>query len=388
MKQTPEEIKQTEGQAGNKPTMESEPDKQAVKDDTSVKNQVAENIPGEQPAKGDTTTEKQATESEPEKEPVKSNTPTEKQAADSEPDEQAVKSETSTEKQAAKDDAPTEKQAEKERPKGGRQTAPGIQDPRKASPKEDLKIEDSLELATMSRKERRAVKKNRYKETTSGMTKTQKFQYFLYAYKMEILLPFMVLICVGLIAFAFLRNRRPVALSYAVVNCEDLDVLDTSAIDEDYMNYYGFDNKYQLSSVLDLNYDLNTSSSETVKDGESGNYIAFPTLCRENYYDVIITNRAGLEYLSYNSIIYPIDEALSADLYSLFSAEYKDRFSSSFDYTGKSMSYAIDISDTDFAKSLNTGYDDIYICFPGNSEDNQTNVKRLCKFIFNLDIDV
>lgn len=340
MKQTPEEIKQTEGQA-------------------------TKSIPDEQPVKDDTTTEKQATESEPEKEPVKNDTSKEKQTADSEPAKQAVK----------------------ERPKGGRQTAPGIQDPRKASPKEDLKIEDSLELATMSRKERRTVKRNRYKETTSGMTKTQKFQYFLYAYKMEILLPLMVLICVGLIAFAFLRNSRPVALSYAVVNCEDLNVLDTSAIDEDYMNYYGFDNKYQLSSVLDLNYDLNTSSSETVKDGESGNYIAFPTLCRENYYDVIITNQAGLEYLSYNSIIYPIDEALSADLYSLFSAEYKDRFSSSFDYTGKSMSYAIDISDTDFAKSLNTGYNDIYICFPGNSEDNQTNVKRLCKFILNLDID-
>lgn len=365
MKQTPEEIKQTEGQAENKPTMESGTDKQAVKDETPTENQVADSEQEKQAAKKDTTTEKQATESETEKEPAKNDTSKEAQTADSE----------------------SAKQAEKERPKGGRQTAPGIQDPRQAAPKEDLKIEDSLELATMSRKERRSVKKKRYKETTNGMTKTQKFQYFLYAYKMEILLPLMVLICVGLIAFAFLRNGRPVALSYAVVNCEDLDVLDTSGIDEDYMNYYGFDNKYQLSSVLDLNYDLNTSSSETVKDGESGNYIAFPTLCRENYYDVIITNRAGLEYLSYNSIIYPIDEALSADLYSLFSAEYKDRFSSSFDYTGKSMSYAIDISDTDFAKSLNTGYDDIYICFPGNSEDNQTNVKRLCKFIFNLDID-
>lgn len=136
MKQTPEEIKQTEGQAGNKPTMESGTDKQAVKNETS--------------------TEKQAVESESKKEPVKNDTSKEKQTADSEPAKQAVN----------------------ERPKGGRQTAPGIQDPRKASPKEDLKIEDSLELATMSRKERRTVKRNRYKETTSGMTKTQKFQYF------------------------------------------------------------------------------------------------------------------------------------------------------------------------------------------------------------------
>lgn len=62
-----------------------------------------------------------------------------------------------------------------------------FKDPRKVPPKEDLKIEDKLEFATMSRKERRAAKRKRLKETTEGMTFVQKLQYFLYAYKMEIL---------------------------------------------------------------------------------------------------------------------------------------------------------------------------------------------------------
>lgn len=74
-----------------------------------------------------------------------------------------------------------------------------FKDPRKVPPKEDLKIEDKLEFAMMSRKERRAAKRKRLKETTEGMTFVQKLQYFLYAYKMEILLPLIVIIAISLI---------------------------------------------------------------------------------------------------------------------------------------------------------------------------------------------
>lgn len=114
-----------------------------------------------------------------------------------------------------------------------------FKDPRKVPPKEDLKIEDKLEFATMSRKERRAAKRKRLKETTEGMTFVQKLQYFLYAYKMEILLPLIVIIAISLIVVAFFRGNKPTALSYAVVNCEDLEALDTSVIEADYWNYYG-----------------------------------------------------------------------------------------------------------------------------------------------------
>ena len=155
--------------------------------------------------------------------------------------------------------------------------------------------EDKLEFATMSRKERRAAKRKRLKETTEGMTFVQKLQYFLYAYKMEILLPLIVIIAISLIVVAFFRGNKPIALSYAVVNCEDLEALDSSVIETDYWNYYGFDDNYQFQKVLDLKYDPSTSTNEVSKDAESGNYIAFPSLCDENYYDIIITNKRGLE---------------------------------------------------------------------------------------------
>lgn len=263
-----------------------------------------------------------------------------------------------------------------------------FKDPRKVPPKEDLKIEDKLEFATMSRKERRAAKRKRLKETTEGMTFVQKLQYFLYAYKMEILLPLIVITAISLIVVAFFRGSKPIALSYAVVNCEDLEALDPSVIETDYWNYYSFDDNYQFQKVLDLKYDPSTSTNEASKDTESGNYIAFPTLCDENYYDIIITNKRGLEYLSESSIIHTLGEALPSDLYDIFTADYNDQITTSPAYTGKSAPYAINISDTDFAKKLNPGYDDVYICFPGVSEDNQKRVKQICNFIFDLGLDL
>ena len=240
----------------------------------------------------------------------------------------------------------------------------------------------------MSRKERRAAKRKRLKETTEGMTLVQKLQYFLYAYKMEILLPLIVIIAISLIVVAFFRGNKPIALSYAVVNCEDLEALDTSVIEADYWNYYGFDDNYQFQKVLDLKYDPSISTNEASKDAESGNYIAFPTLCDENYYDIIITDKRGLEYLSESSIIHTLGEALPSDLYDIFTADYNDRITTSPAYTGKSAPYAINISDTDFAKKLNPGYDDVYICFPGVSEDNQKRVKQICNFIFDLGLEL
>ncbi len=263
-----------------------------------------------------------------------------------------------------------------------------FKDPRKVPPKEGLKIEDKLEFATMSRKERRAAKRKRLKETTEGMTFVQKLQYFLYAYKMEILLPLIGIIAVSLIVVAFFRGSKPIALSYAIVNCEDLETLDTSVIENDYWNYYGFDDNYQFRKVLDLKYDPSTSANEASRDAESGNYIAFPTLCDENYYDIIITNKKGLEYLSESSIIHTLGEALPTNLYDIFTADYNDKITTSPAYTGKSSPYAINISDTDFAKKLNPGYDDVYICFPGVSADNQKRVRQICNFIFDLGLNL
>jgi hypothetical protein len=49
---------------------------------------------------------------------------------------------------------------------------------------------------------------------------------------------------------------------------------------------------------------------------------------------------------------------------------------------GNDAEMVIDISDTEFAKSLNLGYDDVYIGFPGDQQDNHERVADLLNYLF------
>ena len=49
---------------------------------------------------------------------------------------------------------------------------------------------------------------------------------------------------------------------------------------------------------------------------------------------------------------------------------------------GNPAEMVIDVSDTDFAKSLNVGYDKIYMGFPGDEERNHTAVRDLLMYIY------
>ncbi len=264
-----------------------------------------------------------------------------------------------------------------------------IHDRTKDPPKEDLKTEDNLELHSMSRKERRKYKRERYKETTAEMTRSQKISYYIYCYKWRFIITVAVAICVVSLAVTLYKNNRPVALSYAIVNSTvTSSELDMSVIEEDYMEYYGFGNDYQVRGTYDLDFDLETYDEDYSNNPYATEYVTFPSLCYNDYFDVIITDEAGLNYLSYNSYIHPLDDSMTADLYNIITSEYSDLITYSINYAEEDNAFAIDISDTEFAKSIGLGYDDVYICFPGTSEDNYYNVKRLCKFIFELDMDI
>ena len=106
-------------------------------------------------------------------------------------------------------------------------------------------------------------------------------------------------------------------------------------------------------------------------------------LCFNGYYDVMIMDEKGLEYCAMQEIIYPLRNYLPAEIYS----EVESRICSADDNDGVNVPFAIDISDTDFAKGLKLGYDKVYLGFPGNTERNYINAKRMLKFILHLDID-
>ena len=56
------------------------------------------------------------------------------------------------------------------------------------------------------------------------------------------------------------------------------------------------------------------------------------------------------------------------------------------DPNGTSRTYAIDISDTQFAKNLNSGYSDVYVAFPGAIDRNYTNSLKFLEYVLGIDL--
>lgn len=265
-------------------------------------------------------------------------------------------------------------------------TAHGVNDPRHAAPKEDLRTDNNLELHSMSRKERRKARRDSFNEETAEMSFKEKADYFFYCYKWPIISVIAVIAVICIVVVEIYKNTRPVALAYGIVNCQDTETLDVSVIEEDYMSYYGFDKGYQMIGIYNLDYDLETY--EDNYDVTAAEYSSFPTLCYEGYYDIIITDKAGLDYVASAAMIQPLDGALTTDLYNIFKEEYSGLITYAENNDGESCEYALNISNTDFADRLCLDYDDVYICFVGVSDQNFTNARRICKFIFDLDIDI
>ena len=258
--------------------------------------------------------------------------------------------------------------------------AEGEQKPQ--SEKTIVNTEDNLELHSLSFRDRQRAKRARIKEHMEGMTKGQKFGYILSYYKGRIILGLILLaICIA-IPVTIYKKSRPVALSYCIVNSPEPSAIDTSFVDE-YLDFYNLNGAYQLESDVTVHLDKDTYLEEYSQNSSASIYTELPMLCFNGYYDVMIMDEKGLEYCAMQEIIYPLRNYLPAEIYS----EVEPRICTADDNDGVTVPFAIDISDTDFAKGLNLGYDKVYIGFPGNTERNYINAKRMLKFILHLDID-
>jgi hypothetical protein len=92
---------------------------------------------------------------------------------------------------------------------------------------------------------------------------------------------------------------------------------------------------------------------------------------------VIITNAAGLNYLAEIDAVQLLDEYLPAELYN----ELSDKIIRAKDSYGDMYESGINISDTAFAKSLNTGYDKVYIAFTGTTDENYERAMDFLEYI-------
>lgn len=245
-----------------------------------------------------------------------------------------------------------------------------------------VNTEDNLELHSLSFRERQRARRQRLKDHMEGMTAGQKAGYILSYYKGKIILAIIILaVCIALPVTIY-KKSRPVALSYCIVNSPEPSAVDTSFVDE-YLDFYNLNGAYQIHNDLTVHLDKDTYLEEYSQNSSASVYTELPMLCFNGYYDIMIMDEKGLEYCAMQEIIYPLKTYLPADIYSQIS----DRICTADDNDGVTVPFAIDISDTDFAKGLNLGYDKVYLGFPGNTEQNYINAKRMVKFILHLDID-
>ncbi len=252
---------------------------------------------------------------------------------------------------------------------------------------EKTSIEDNLELKRMGFKKRLQTKVERFKENTQDMSTWGKIKYFVYYYKWHVILIALAIFLIITVPSTIIKNNRPVSISYAVVNSPAPEQIKEKLFNE-YAEHYSLVKGYQIRNNLYVSLSQEGYEENLAKSEGNSSYTQFPTLCYNNYYDIILTDRSGLEYCTSTSLVQPLEDRLYDDILTELKEKYPDIITTSPDYDGKQVEFALDVSDTEFIKELNVGYDKVYVCFPGGSEENIANIRRFLKYVLNLDIEI
>lgn len=247
--------------------------------------------------------------------------------------------------------------------------------------------EDNLELKRLSFRERIKIRHERFRQNMEGMSSKEKFSYFLYYYKWKLLFAIIFVILAITIPVTIYKNNRPVAISYAIINSHYPENINDDVFD-DYMSFYGYTDRQQIITSNYSYLNLDTYEEDYAANSNNAAYTSLPMLCYNGYFDIIITDKTGLEYCAAQSLIQPLDSSLYPDVYKALSSGYKDSITTAANTSGIIKEYGIDISDTVFAKSLNLDYSDVYICFIGMTDRNLSNSRKIMNYIFSLNLDI
>lgn len=241
----------------------------------------------------------------------------------------------------------------------------------------EKKEDNRLEMHSLSKKEKRKFKKEQIKETTESMTPSERRKYLLYYYKERIIITTIAVVVLTILGIQIYKGTRPVAISYAVINCKNQLQFNADAFEE-YAEAIGKKDGYQINGETNVELKKNEYTKSYEENANSQKYINFETLATADQYDIIFTDMEGAIYCGMMDIFYPLDKFLEPEYYD----KIKDRIVILQNMKDEPTQYAIDISDTEFAKSLNLGYDDIYIGFPGDQQDNHDRVKDFLNYLF------
>ena len=252
---------------------------------------------------------------------------------------------------------------------------PDLESSKKLTPEEKRK-EDNLELSSLTFFERRKEKTRRLKAELSDRTFLKKIDYLLYYYKWRFAISVLLVFLIFYTIVSIYKNSIPIALSFVVVNYNTDKELELDYF-QDYLTDNNLEKNNRIISDTSVYLDLELFLSKYSSQVSGSIYTEFPIKCFNGYYDIILSDEKGVIYCGYQDIATPVDVYLEPEYFN----KIKDKLFYAKNIEGEKFPYAINISDTNFAKSLNLGFDDVYLSFPGTSKRNYTNSIRFLDYV-------
>ena len=255
--------------------------------------------------------------------------------------------------------------------------------PKEPSHEEGDYREDNLEMRQLPLRKRMAIRKQRRQKEMEGMVRMQKVEYLLSYFKWPIIFITGGILILLLFWIAIKNSTKPVALSVAFINLPESTAV-TEEVFNDYNSYTSPDGiktenigGFKLDTAV--HFDLETYAQQYYDDTSDYSLTQFPILCTSDFYDILITDRKGLEFCSASNMILDPELVISgytAEALRAYQANAKDS-------EGVEYFWAYDITNTDFAKQL--GYTEkVYLAFPGQSDSNKENAERFLIYLFKL----
>ena len=238
---------------------------------------------------------------------------------------------------------------------------------------------DSYDRITKNPFKRMKYDREQIAEEMKDMSFWGKVKYIFYYYKWHMFVTLIVLFVIFEVISIIYQNSRPVAISYVIINSYSLDDTLNTDIFTDYADYYQFDNGYKTDSVVDIILDFEKYKENSEYLINNYRYMSFSTYCSENYFDILFTDRSGLDVCSARSHVYPVDQILNEENFE--KCKSQGRLTASTGYGGDIGYFAIDISDIPAVKAMNLRYTEIYLAFPGKSQQNIDNANRFVSYI-------
>ncbi len=229
----------------------------------------------------------------------------------------------------------------------------------------------------------------RMKAEMEGMSPFKKVLYFLDYTKVYFIIGILLIIWVVSFIRTQNQNTLPTAISYAILNTGNHSTAyETEDPNNPFMKYaedmgYTEPGTFQFQGNASIELSAETQKDDYVRSQESSaNVMQFGGLLDKDFYDIIITDEPGLEYLVQGEDAIRI-KTVKDTIGDLADKEgIKDRVLTMKDATGTEYDVAIDISDREFTKELDLPYEKVYLCFGGASDENKENAKSFVEYIF------